>query len=119
MVVFRPFQGEVLHGSIRSSNPEGIVIDVEFFHDIFVPWRNLPPNCSFDQHERTWIWKTEGNELFFDKGEPVLFRVEQEEWFDQKPSVQQKDAQGQLVNQQRTAYGITVRTHRCQSKKSR
>lgn len=113
MVVFRPFRGEILYGSIKTSNEEGIVIDVDFHNEIFVPFQNLFPNCKFDQHERTWIWKADGGaELFFDQGEPVLFRVEQEEWFDQKPSVQQKDAQGNLIIQHGTAWRVIVRNSR-------
>jgi DNA-directed RNA polymerase III subunit RPC8 len=110
MVVFRPFRGEILYGRIKSSNEEGIVIDVEFHNEIFVPYQNLFSNCKFDQSERTWIWKAEGGaELFFDQGEPVLFRVEQEEWFDQKPSVQLKDGQGNLIIEHNTAWRVIVR----------
>ncbi|KAF2682857.1 DNA-directed rna polymerase III 25 kd polypeptide [Lentithecium fluviatile CBS 122367] len=97
MVVFRPFRGEILYGRIKSSNEEGIVIDVEFFNEISVPYQNLPKPCTFDHAEGVWIWRPDGAELFFDRGESVLFKVEHEEWFDQKPSVQQKDAHGNTI----------------------
>lgn len=109
MVVFRPFRGEILYGRIKSSIHEGIVIDLDFHNEIFVPYQNLFENSDFDQNESTWIWRPEGGtELFFDKGEPVLFRVEQEEWFDQKPSVQQKDEQGNPVDTRGTAWRVIV-----------
>jgi len=109
MVVFRPFRGEILYGRIKTSNEDGIVIDVDFHNEILVPWQNLFSNCNFDQNERTWIWKAEGAELFFDRGEPVLFRVEQEEWYDQKPSVTEKDAQGNVIIKTGTAWRVIVR----------
>ena len=33
-----------------------------------------------------WIWDSEGTQYYFDKNEPVYFRVESEEWNDQSPS---------------------------------
>lgn len=34
----------------------------------------------------SWVWTVEGgNELYFDLGEVVRFRVEAEEWHDQSP----------------------------------
>lgn len=108
MLVFRPFRGEILHGRIRSSNEEGIQIDLEFHNEIFVPFQNLPSNCHFDQGESTWIWNHEGAELFFDRGEPVLFRVEQEEWIDQKPAIEQRDDQGEIIFTRGTAWRVIV-----------
>jgi DNA-directed RNA polymerase III subunit RPC8 len=109
MVVFRPFRGEILYAHIKSSTPEGITLEVQFHNEIFVPHQNLPPDCDFDQSESTWIWRPGGGqEYFFDKGEPVLFRVEQEEWFDQKPSIQQKDEQGNPIDTRGTAWRIIV-----------
>jgi DNA-directed RNA polymerase III subunit RPC8 len=46
--------------------------------------------------------------MFFDKGEPVLFRVEQEEWIDQKPTVVQKDEEGNVVEHRDTSWRIIV-----------
>lgn len=106
MLVFRPFRGEILYGRIRSSNEEGIQIDLDFHNEIFVPYQNLPTNSHFDQGENAWVWKHEGSELFFDRGEPVLFRVEQEEWIDQKPSIEQKDEQGEIIFTRGTAWRV-------------
>jgi len=46
--------------------------------------------------------------MFFDKGEPVLFRVEQEEWIDQKPTIVQKDADGRIIEERGTAWRVIV-----------
>lgn len=46
--------------------------------------------------------------MFFDKGEPVLFRVEDEEWIDQKPTIVQKDSAGNVVEERDTAWRVIV-----------
>ncbi|KAK3362982.1 RNA polymerase Rpb7 [Lasiosphaeria hispida] len=42
MVVFRPFKGEILAARIASQTRDGINLATDFFHDIFVPWNELP-----------------------------------------------------------------------------
>ncbi|KAF2253118.1 DNA-directed RNA polymeras-like protein III 25 kDa polypeptide [Trematosphaeria pertusa] len=107
MTVFRPFRGEILYGRIKSANEEGIVIDLDFTSEVFIPHQNLFENSTFDEGESTWIWRPEGGaELFFDKGEPVLFRVEQEEWIDQKPTMVRKNEQGEVEETRDTAWRL-------------
>ncbi|KAF2009792.1 DNA-directed RNA polymerase III, partial [Aaosphaeria arxii CBS 175.79] len=107
MVVFRPFRGEIIRARIKMATEEGIFLDVDFTSEIFVPYQNLFPGSTFDRGEGVFIWKTEeGHELFFDKGEPVLFRVEQEEWIDQKPTVIQKDEDGEIIETRDTSWRV-------------
>ncbi|KAL1795211.1 hypothetical protein ACET3X_007027 [Alternaria dauci] len=106
MTVFRPFRGEIVYGRIKSSNEEGIILDLEFTSEVFVPYQNLPENSSFSKAEMVWIWNSEGTELFFDKGEPVLFRVEHEEWYDQRPTIVEKDEKGEIIEERPTAWKI-------------
>jgi DNA-directed RNA polymerase III subunit RPC8 len=108
MTVFRPFRGEIIYGRIKSSSPEGIIIDMEFTSEIFVPYQNLFENSSFSNAENVWVWNSDGTELFLDKGEPVLFRVEQEEWIDQRPTIVQKDEEGNIVEERGTAWRVIV-----------
>lgn len=108
MVVFRPFRGEIIQGRIKSSSEEGIIIDMIFTSEIFVPIQNLPENTHFDQGEGVFVWDSDGTELFFDKGEPVLFRVEAEEWIDQKPTVVQKDEEGNVIEERGTSWRVIV-----------
>jgi hypothetical protein len=108
MTVFRPFRGEIVYGRIKSSNEEGIIIDLEFTSEVFIPYQNLPENSSFSQAENVWVWNSEGTELFFDKGEPVLFRVEHEEWFDQRPNIVEKDEKGEIIEERPTAWRVIV-----------
>ncbi|KAF2751022.1 hypothetical protein M011DRAFT_464816 [Sporormia fimetaria CBS 119925] len=106
LVVFRPFRGEILQGRIKFATEEGITIDMNFTSEVFVPAQNLPENTTFDRGEGTFIWTDSGNELFFDKGEPVLFRVEQEEWIDQKPTVVKKDENGDVIEERGTSWRV-------------
>ncbi|KAF2634693.1 hypothetical protein P280DRAFT_463189 [Massarina eburnea CBS 473.64] len=107
MTVFRPFQGEILYGRIKSASPLGIVIDMDFTSEVFVPANALQENSEFDEAESTWVWQTEnGSELFFDRGESVLFRVDREDWIDQKPTLVQKDANGHPIEERDTAWRI-------------
>lgn len=108
MTVFRPFRGEIIYGRIKSSNEEGITLDLDFTSEVFVPYQNLFQNSSFSNAENVWVWNSDGTELFLDKGEPVLFRVEQEEWIDQRPTIVQKDEQGNIVDERGTAWRVIV-----------
>jgi DNA-directed RNA polymerase III subunit RPC8 len=108
MAVFRPFRGEIIYGRIKSSNEEGIIIDLDFTSEIFIPYQNLFENSSFNRAESVWVWNSDGTELFLDKGEPVLFRVEQEEWIDQRPTIIQKDEEGNIIEERGTAWRVIV-----------
>lgn len=110
MTVFRPFRGEIIYGRIKSSNEDGITLDLDFTSEVFVPYQNLFDNSSFSNAENVWVWNSDGTELFLDKGEPVLFRVEQEEWIDQRPTIVQKDEQGNVVEERGTAWRVIVST---------
>lgn len=83
MIVFRPFKGEIIQGTISNASKEGIRISTEFFNDIYVPPHLLFPDTEFEESEQVYIWRNEGSELYFDKGDIVRFRIENEEWHDQ------------------------------------
>jgi len=57
--------------------------------------------------EDAWVWYEDGNELFFDKGEVVRFRVEAEQWHDLSP---QKPMRGQeeAIVEKKVPYSIIV-----------
>lgn len=81
---------------------------MNFTSEVWVPALNLPPNTEFDRGEGVFIWNNEGSELFFDRGEPVLFRVEQEEWIDQKPTVVRKNEDGDVIDVRDTSWRVIV-----------
>lgn len=84
------------------------MIDLDFTSEIFVPYQNLFENSRFEKSENVWVWNSDGTELFLDKGEPVLFRVEQEEWIDQRPTIEQRNEDGEVVDERGTAWRVIV-----------
>lgn len=80
LLVFRPFVGEVVLGTISGSNDEGLRISVEFFHDIKIPHFLLPQPSIYDSKAKLWVWQYEGSEEgatgIFELGQQIRFRVE-------------------------------------------
>lgn len=37
LVVFRPFDGEILLGTVKDSIPEGLIVSMGFFDHVFIP----------------------------------------------------------------------------------
>jgi len=51
--------------------------------------RSSPLTQVSNEDESVWVWTTEdGQQLYFDKGERVRFRIEQEIWTDLAPTDQ-------------------------------
>mmetsp|Transcript_6818 Transcript_6818/g.10688 ORF Transcript_6818/g.10688 Transcript_6818/m.10688 type:complete len:245 (-) Transcript_6818:682-1416(-) len=75
MVVFKPFQEEVIVGRIAECDTKGVVVTLGFFDDIFIPASLLQPPSDFDSGENLWVWKFEGNDLYMDLDEEIRFRV--------------------------------------------
>ena len=103
LIVFRPFKGEILQGTIAHSDPrDGIWLSMDFFEDL-----QVPPSVLFDPTEYRqegedgmFVWKSEDaeaeggfNEYYFDKNEKCLCRVEMEQWHDLSPQMQQQTSQ--------------------------
>ena len=90
VLVFRPFIEEVLIGKIKSSNKNGLMLNLGFFDDIFVPAEALQQPCRFDESDQVWVWEfpseDEGHvDLFMDPGEEIRFRVTSESFVDTSP----------------------------------
>ncbi|KAJ7156854.1 polymerase III polypeptide H [Mycena crocata] len=98
MVVFRPFQSEVLLAKVMSSDQNGIRLSVDFFDDMYIPVHYLPVPNAFDSNERAHFWMSgfEGKQsemldtptadrMWIDKGEVVRVRVESDEFYDDEP----------------------------------
>jgi len=101
LLVFRPFIEEILTGKIKSSNKEGLTLNLGFFDDIFVPAEALQHPCRFDESDQVWVWEypTEDDgghhDLFMDPGEEIRFRVTSEAFVDTSPSA--PDVKGAAV----------------------
>ncbi|KAF2496673.1 hypothetical protein BU16DRAFT_525825 [Lophium mytilinum] len=80
LLVFRPFQGEIIIGHIKISDPTGIYVSLDFFDDIYIPEALMPEGVRYNAVEKVWVWDTDDSELFYDNNETVRFRVENEHW---------------------------------------
>ncbi|PNH09607.1 DNA-directed RNA polymerase III subunit RPC8 [Tetrabaena socialis] len=76
VVVFRPFVGEVIVGKLKSCSREGLRVSLEFFEDVLIPEHALQDPSFYDEAERLWVWKFEGNDMYLDLSEPIRFRVQ-------------------------------------------
>ncbi|KAI1176031.1 RNA polymerase III subunit Rpc25-domain-containing protein [Nemania sp. FL0916] len=84
MIVFRPFKGEILFGTISNASPDGLKIRTDFFEEIFVPYKELPENTEYDHNEKAWVWVvSEDQRMHYDMNETVRFQVIDETWNDQ------------------------------------
>jgi DNA-directed RNA polymerase III subunit RPC8 len=80
LIVFRPFEGEVIDGFVCAADPTGITISLIFFDQIHVPADLMaPPDCSTPEYDReTNSWSTErsdGARLTYDLRLPCRFRI--------------------------------------------
>jgi hypothetical protein len=49
LLVFRPFNGEVLVGTVHKSTPQGLWLSVGFFQDVLVPPQFMPDGSEWDE----------------------------------------------------------------------
>ena len=109
MIVFRPFKGEIIAAVVKASTPSGIQVSTQFFEDIFVPSTMLFDGSQFDEGERTWVWKSEEADVWFDPGTVVNIRIEQEHWQDRAPGARSVNEDAVLDSQPHVPYSLTVR----------
>ncbi|KAJ8601555.1 hypothetical protein CTAYLR_005239 [Chrysophaeum taylorii] len=75
-LVFRPFMGEIIVGTIVGSNSSGLVASLEFFEDVTIPRKFLPKPSTYDEAARLWSWKyDDATELHLDIGLEMRIRV--------------------------------------------
>eukprot|EP01094_Clydonella_sp_ATCC50884_P001879 TRINITY_DN11423_c0_g1_i1.p2 TRINITY_DN11423_c0_g1~~TRINITY_DN11423_c0_g1_i1.p2 ORF type:complete len:210 (-),score=25.76 TRINITY_DN11423_c0_g1_i1:178-807(-) len=75
LIVFKPHIGEVLCGSITSSDGDGLYVSLGFFDDVQIPPSCLPSPSRFDEEEKCWVWEWNGNDMWLDHGQEIQFRV--------------------------------------------
>lgn len=77
-LVFRPFMGEIIVGTIISSNADGLVASLDFFEDVTIPSKLLPQPSTYDESARLWTWRYDDeiqNEFHLDTGLEMRIRV--------------------------------------------
>ncbi|ESS33962.1 RNA polymerase Rpb7, N-terminal domain-containing protein [Toxoplasma gondii VEG] len=83
LVFFRPFQGEILEGTLMHSDNHGLRISLGFFHDVYIPAAALREPKGFNAASERWWWGFEDHELeYAPLQQAIRFRV-QEIRFDQ------------------------------------
>jgi DNA-directed RNA polymerase III subunit RPC8 len=97
LVVFRPFRGEIVSGTISHSSPtKGIYLSHDFFEDIVIPPETLFEDTEWGRDEQgveAFIWRPkneesgETNDYYFDRAEDCMYRVEEEQWRDLTPNM--------------------------------
>lgn len=85
VVVFRPFEGETIVGDLRSCDKNGLKLSLGFFDDVIIPEHSLQDPSFFDDSEKLWVWKFDGNDMYMELNDPVRFRVRSVR-FNQKPT---------------------------------
>lgn len=90
IVVFCPFEGEVVFGTISASHKSGVFVQMGFFDAVHISKDKLPRPSDYDEKENVWIWRPdiaggEGEEqpvegaaqaLYMDATNECVFRVE-------------------------------------------
>lgn len=74
-IIFKPLPGEIVVGTIKSSDPSGVLVSLDFFDWIVIPAAELQRPSTYDAKENVWIWKYEGHELYLDIGEQIRIRI--------------------------------------------
>ena len=75
LIVFRPFVGEVIVGSISRSDSSGILVTLGFFDFVFIPASNLPVPSSYVAEDKVWKWDYGDSELYLDKDSDIRVQV--------------------------------------------
>jgi DNA-directed RNA polymerase III subunit RPC8 len=76
VVVFRPFIGEILVGTIAESNSSGIRVNLgEFFGALYIPayWMLRP--SSYDPNANMWVWWSDEERYEMPVGATIRVRV--------------------------------------------
>jgi len=78
LVIFRPFEGEILLGEICEVSEYGLKITLGFFEDIVIPKEELNSNSKFLADRECWAWTPDplvDVSLYITKKQEIRFRV--------------------------------------------
>ena len=92
-IVWKPFRGEILTGWVTECTAKGIKVRMEFFDEIWIPKDFLFENCKYSELEQAWIYLLDENELFIDVNEKIRFRVEEENFYNVKPKLEDEQTE--------------------------
>jgi DNA-directed RNA polymerase III subunit RPC8 len=69
---------------------------MEFFDDILIPADYLQEGSVFDTEEQVWVWQWEGNSLYMDLEETIIFRVIEEHFTAVTPVKQERQRRSSI-----------------------
>ncbi|XP_026416915.1 DNA-directed RNA polymerase III subunit RPC8-like [Papaver somniferum] len=72
LIMFRPFEGDILSGKVDASDANGLRLSVGFFKDISVPVHLLPNPSKFSEDGR-WTWMYGEVELTIEQDDEIRF----------------------------------------------
>lgn len=75
VVLFKPFAGEVIEGTLLSADAHGAHVSIGFFKDIFVPPTNMQAPSEYDDDSKVWMWDYDGELMEMKVGERFRFKV--------------------------------------------
>ena len=103
LMMFRPFKGEVLEGTVAACLSEGAVVDCGVAR-AFIPRERLQQPSEFDEQEGVWVWRESGEDLYMEVGHTVRFSVT-----DFNPEEAKKNQHGTAVTAAVDADGLGVK----------
>ena len=98
---------EILTGWVTECTAKGIKVRMEFFDEIWIPKDFLFENCKYSELEQAWIYLLDENELFIDVNEKIRFRVEEENFYNVKPKLEDEQTE------EEESYYFTSIHHNC------
>ncbi|KAL4853308.1 DNA-directed RNA polymerase III subunit rpc8 [Chlorella vulgaris] len=92
VIVFRPFRGELLVGKVLKMTRDGVYVDLGFFQDILIAPGDMPEPSYWKEDDKAWLWRMEGQDLFFEQGMPLRVKVQSVD-FNAVPTLSQQQEQ--------------------------
>lgn len=74
MIVFKPFVGELLVGSVKSMDPNGIVVTLNFFDQVLVPPELMNSGCEWSG--KHWYWRFGDHKLHISIQDHIRIRIQ-------------------------------------------
>jgi len=79
LAMFKPYDGEVILGTVANQDPSGIQVRIgKFYQDVFIPNTNLEPRYEFHSASCSWCYKQSDNpdgNLKIDKSDKIKLKV--------------------------------------------
>ena len=76
LILFKPYNNQVIEGEIANADASGIRISLGFFEQLFIPHRNLPKPSTFNEETASWEYRpTPDTVLQFEKEDIVHLKV--------------------------------------------